>query len=50
MKALKKTLSSRFALVALIGVFTVSGFTSCQRDGCPGAITKTAPVEVEQGC
>jgi len=50
MSAIKRTVSSRFALVALLGVFAVSGFTSCQREGCPGAITKTAPVVIEQGC
>ncbi len=52
MRTFRKILSSRFAVVAIMGVFAMGSFTSCQREGCPGQITDAAPVEVvvEQGC
>ena len=49
MEKVKNLLGKRFAVVALVGLFAVGTFTSCQREGCPGQITK-APVESEQSC
>lgn len=43
----KKLLRKNFGLAAVVAVLGI-GFTSCQREGCPGQITQQAPVEVEQ--
>lgn len=49
MEKLKSILGKRIAVVALFGLFAVGTLASCQREGCPGQITK-APVETEQSC
>lgn len=36
---MRKALSKKIALFAVIGIFYLN-FTSCQREGCPGMITK----------
>jgi len=36
---MKKALSKKIAAFAALGIFILS-FTSCQREGCPGMITK----------
>jgi hypothetical protein len=45
----KKIFTKRTLTVAVFGVFALSTFTSCHRDGCPGQITK-APVEQVKNC
>lgn len=44
-KFLAKPLSVLFAF----GIFAMT-FQSCQREGCPGQITKVADTQVEQSC
>ncbi len=44
---MKKILSEKIALVAVLGIFILS-FTSCQREGCPGMITKDTPAKPAQ--
>jgi len=45
----KKILTKRTTMFALLGVMVLSTLTSCQREGCPGMITK-APVEKVKSC
>ncbi|GIV32497.1 MAG: hypothetical protein KatS3mg031_0032 [Chitinophagales bacterium] len=47
---MKKTISKSFLMLAITGMILLS-FSSCQREGCPGMITKNnvtqaAPQEV----
>ena len=44
---MKKTLSKRIAVVAALGIFILS-FTSCQREGCPGMISKQNPKPAQE--
>ena len=46
---MKKALSKKIALVAALGIFVLS-FTSCQREGCPGMITKAKPAAEQTVC
>lgn len=44
----KRLLKKNFGLAAVVAVLGI-GFTSCQREGCPGQITQEqAPVQQEQ--
>jgi hypothetical protein len=45
----KKIFTKRTLMFAVVGVFALSTLTSCQREGCPGMITK-APVENVKSC
>lgn len=46
---MKKTLTKRTVLVAVLGIFILS-FTSCAREGCPGMITKQNPPAAQEKC
>ena len=46
---MKKTLSKKSALVAVLGIVILS-FTSCAREGCPGMITKQNPKPAQEKC
>ena len=46
---MKKMLSKKSALVAVLGIVILS-FTSCQREGCPGMISKEAPKPAQEQC
>lgn len=35
--------------IAVVGIFAMT-FQSCQREGCPGQITKVDEITVEQTC
>lgn len=43
----KKFLKKNFGLAAVVAIVGI-GFTSCQRDGCPGQITQHQPDQVQQ--
>jgi len=46
-ETMKKALSRKLAIVAALGIFILS-FTSCQREGCPGMITKQNPKPAQE--
>ncbi len=46
---MKKALFKKIAAFAALGIFILS-FTSCQREGCPGMITKENPKPAQEKC
>ena len=46
---MRKALSKKIALYAAMAIFFLS-FTSCEREGCPGMITKQSPKPAQEKC
>lgn len=46
---LTKIVTKSAALIAMLGIFAMT-FQSCQREGCPGQITKVTEVQTEVNC